>query len=71
MSGSAEIRLVDRPGVFIADTCRLENGVIHACGRFRRRTGANHAVLSYGPEQRYSWPLHQTTEILWTEQAEP
>lgn len=68
MTGSAEIRLTDRPGIFVAEMCTLEHGVIHARGHFRRRTGANYADVQFGPEQRYSWPLRQCAEILWTDE---
>ena len=69
MTGPAEIRLVDHAGVFVAEACTLEAGVVHARGRFRRRTGANYADVQLGPERAYSWPLRQLLEILWMEDA--
>lgn len=65
MSGAAEIRLTDRPGVFLADTCTVENGVIHAHGRWRYRVGANHVELRYSGAGAYSWPVRRCAEVRW------
>lgn len=64
MTGPAELRVRGR-GVFIADECILERGAVTATGRWRRRMGANHADVRYGPLQTCSWPISRIEKILW------
>lgn len=64
---AAEVRVSGR--VFYADECHIEAGVVHARGRWRRRTGPNYSVLAYGEPRSYSWPIHAVDEILWTSEV--
>lgn len=67
MTGAAELRIAGRPGVFLAETCRVEGAVVHVRGRWRYRVGANHADFRYGELVSYSWPLGRCREIRWAE----
>lgn len=60
----AEIRVADRPGVFVADEARVDGVFVHATGRWRRRLGAGEAWS--GPRS-YSWSAATVVQIRWAE----
>lgn len=67
MTGAAEVRISGRGGLFIADTATVAGPWLHAEGRWRTRSGANHAELRYGDQAAYTWPASEVTEIRWQE----
>jgi len=48
-----------------AGVIAVEAGVVTASGRWRRRMGANHAELRYGPVETCSWPICRVESIKW------
>lgn len=69
MTGRAELRVTHHTGTFVATSCRVEAGWVHVEGRWRRRIGANHCELRYGPLIRRTWPHRTIVEIRWDEQV--
>ena len=67
MTGSAIVLIADRPGAFIADTCRVDGAMVHVHGRWRWRKGPNDQELRYSDFASYSFPASRCTEIRWTE----
>jgi len=67
---AAEIRVSGHGGVFVAETCCVEGGLVHAEGRWRERMGANYAKVRLSDRRRYSWPQRRLTEIRWITSGE-
>lgn len=65
MTGRADIVLADRRGIFAAEHCEISGNLIHAEGRWRTRTGANYATITYSEPRRYTWPLRSIKEVRW------
>ncbi len=65
MTAVAEIRVRDRRGVFVAETCEIKRGVVTARGRMRERGGLNFAETRWSKPQVLSWPVSRLVEIKW------
>lgn len=65
MTGSAEVRIAGRVGLFVADVATVDGLWLHAEGRFRTRVGANHGEFRWGELAAYSWPVGEVVEIRW------
>jgi len=62
----AEILVVDRHGVFIADEAEIDGGWLHAEGRWRTRGGPNNERLTYSERRSYTFACHTVRRIRWT-----
>lgn len=62
MTGTAIIRVRDRPGVFIADTAAIDNTWVHASGRWRSRLATGD---SFSEERSYTWSSGEIRSIRW------
>ena len=67
MTGSAEVRISGRGGLFIADVCTISGPWVHVSGRWRTRAGANHAELRFSAEAAYTWSATEVVEVRWRE----
>ena len=65
MTGRADIVLAGRHKIFEADQCEISGHWVHAEGRWRTRTGANYATISYSEPCRYTWPHRSIAEVRW------
>lgn len=67
MTGAAEIRVTGRGEMFVAHDCSIDNGWLHASGRWRARLGANGSELRWSDVRTYSWPADAVREVRWQE----
>ena len=62
MTGRAEIRVVGRSGMFVAESCRIDGPWVHVEGRWRVRLAAG---IDWGASGCYTWPVAAVAEIRW------
>jgi len=61
----AHVVLRHGEGLFVAQECDLEAGVVTATGRWRHRYGPNGEEFRWGRAGTYSWPRHRIHEVRW------
>jgi len=66
MNRPAEIRIVDHPGVFVADQAEIDGDWVHVEGRWRTRGGPNNEQLTYSERRAYTFPHNTVRRIRWT-----
>ncbi len=66
MTRSAEVRIVDRPGVFFADHAEVDGDWLHVDGRWRTCGGPNNEHFSYSERRQYTFPSRTVRAIRWT-----
>lgn len=60
----ARVLVRGKDGVFVADACEIECGVVTASGRWQWRWGPNYSRSRFGPQVARSWPAHRC-EVRW------
>jgi len=66
MTRPAEVRITDRPGVFVADAAELDGEWLHVAGRWRTRGGPNNEQLTFSERREYTFPRQVVRRIRWT-----
>lgn len=62
----AEVIVTGQHGVFEADALEIDQGVVHATGRWRWRTGPRYRRLRYSERVSRTWPVGRV-EMRWRE----
>ena len=66
MTRGAEVRILDQPGVFIADAAELDGEWLHVCGRWRTRCGPNNEKQTFSERLEYTFPRQVVRRIRWS-----
>ena len=61
----AELRIAGRPGVFVAEECTIDGGVVTASGRWRERCGLHGAEFRWREHVVKTWPIGRLEEVRW------